>query len=359
MSGSDCASHNCVDHLCCDSSCTSDCFACDLPGTLGTCTQVPSGVDWRHRCPGGGLCKATCDASGLCSYPATQRACASPGCVSATLLHRAMSCDGTGACLERGAMDCTPFACRHGSCPASCVDNSDCATPNLCVNQTCGLNLPLGMKCTSAGECRSGYCADGVCCENACKANCMACGGDGLCRVAVGADPHHECSGEGLCTGLCSASQSCNYPISGTRCDTCKGCDGIGGCNQALADDDACMTVSCGALSTECLKFADLTAMRCASAGLCAASNDPVTCTQSTAMPDGTACSGGACVAGQCVAGATPMMPTPDKHSGCAFAGTPAPAPLLVLLLAGLSARGVRSRRSPRRRARGPADRAS
>jgi hypothetical protein len=353
VSSAECESHNCVDHVCCNSSCTGDCFACDLPGSIGVCTQMVHGVDWRRRCPGTGLCKASCGADALCAFPDEARACHPPGCVTAVLLHRAMSCDGFGACAERGALDCDPFACRGATCPGTCVDSSYCANPNLCVNQSCGLNRVIGAACSANSDCTSGFCADGVCCQTACASKCMACnlpGSVGTCAVGENADPHGDCSGEGLCAGKCAKDATCTWPATEQRCDTCKACDGNGHCDQPLpsGDDAACMTVSCGALSTECMTFRDLTAMRCAGVGLCAAPNDPVTCTQIVPKDDGVACQAGACKAGLCVTGLKPGLT--DKSSACAIGGRPAPAALWLVLaaLAGLVARRRRDQGSER-----------
>jgi hypothetical protein len=40
--GSDCSGGNCVDGVCCDSPCSELCAACNLPGSLGSCSAAPS-----------------------------------------------------------------------------------------------------------------------------------------------------------------------------------------------------------------------------------------------------------------------------------------------------------------------------
>src|SRR5581483_9744816 len=102
-------------------------------------------------------------------------------------------------------------------------------------------------------------------------------------------------------------------------------------------DDAACMIVACGALSNECRMYADLTAARCVSIGVCAAANDPGTCTQVTNAPDGTSCMGGTgmCQGGVCQSAVDMSMQSGGGHSGCELGGTaPAGALWLLALLA-------------------------
>jgi hypothetical protein len=40
-----CASSSCVDGVCCAVTCSGGCEACNLPGSVGTCTQLPSGYN--------------------------------------------------------------------------------------------------------------------------------------------------------------------------------------------------------------------------------------------------------------------------------------------------------------------------
>jgi hypothetical protein len=82
----------------------------------------------------------------------------------------------------------------------------------------------------------------------------------------------------------------------------CKVCNESGKCNTAPADDDQCGAIGCAGLSTDCRSYEDV-AHRCVAAGLCAAPNDPMLCTQYTDVPDGTECSGGTCYGGRCVGG--------------------------------------------------------
>ena len=58
-----CKSGNCVDGYCCDMACGGSCQACDLSGSQGTCTTIPSGPPHGSRaaCAGSGVCQGVCN----------------------------------------------------------------------------------------------------------------------------------------------------------------------------------------------------------------------------------------------------------------------------------------------------------
>ena len=176
--------------------------------------------------------------------------------------------------------------------------------------------------------------------------------------MPVSLDPDLDCTGEGVCAGACQADQSCKFPGPDTPCDTCKACDRAGACDHipASGDDEACGTVSCAGLSTECRSFTDLSANRCWALGLCARSNDPEACTDTVDQADGTPCTDGVCIAGECRVGydGGPIVgdggvvgdggPGPNSDGGCGCR-TGAPSSPLLLALLGLLAL-LRRRRS-------------
>ncbi len=55
-----CKTGNCVDGVCCDTACNTTCKACNLAGTVGTCTNIPVGQD------PGSECTNACDGNGAC-----------------------------------------------------------------------------------------------------------------------------------------------------------------------------------------------------------------------------------------------------------------------------------------------------
>jgi hypothetical protein len=57
----ECFSGSCIDSVCCATPCADLCFACDLSGSIGTCTAVPAGQDPDNECATG-----SCDGAGQC-----------------------------------------------------------------------------------------------------------------------------------------------------------------------------------------------------------------------------------------------------------------------------------------------------
>jgi MYXO-CTERM domain-containing protein len=305
-SGAQCDRGACVDGVCCDRTSCDTCQDCN-GSSPGTCTLVAADAIDPDSCVAPNVCGPT----GACGAP-NGTACAFGATCSTGF------CVGGVCCNTLCNGPCDTCLAAKGA-PADGV----CFTPSLC---TAGKNL--GDKCAVEGECVSQHCVDGVCCNNACNGVCVACNGTtGICENAAdSSDPHGSCKGDASCGGTCNGSGACRYPSSGTHCDTCKACDGNGKCNQLPAneDDPACGPISCAGLATECATFADVSARRCVVAGLCAAPNDPTTCTTMTPVADGTVCSTGTCSNGQCVAAQQPGGAS-GKGGGCALA-SPGPA---------------------------------
>ena len=142
----------CVDGVCCTSSCTGGCQACNVPGSLGTCTNIPAGTDPANECAGfpcsgyfagwsGDACIRRSDA------PAS-----------------AVDCNGAGACETPAAVCPTrPNGGTQINCNDECqsLNGSTCSgtTPGVCNNiagspatLTCG----TGRCATSIAHCASG-----------------------------------------------------------------------------------------------------------------------------------------------------------------------------------------------------------
>jgi RHS repeat-associated protein len=74
-SGAQCITGFCVDGVCCDTACNGQCAACNLPGSVGTCTREANGTACSdgNRCSDGDSCQA-----GTC-LPGPVNACTAPG----------------------------------------------------------------------------------------------------------------------------------------------------------------------------------------------------------------------------------------------------------------------------------------
>jgi hypothetical protein len=387
--GTVCASASCSDGVCCNAACTQSCQVCakSLGATAdGTCTTAPAGFTGRpactavlcsgnvascpvnscngdaqcaagYFCAGNGTCQPVRSQGAACNSAAAPtgdclqagcRECNTPGgcvdgfCCGSSCGLGCEACDQTpGICTVAPAgrsTRCVSYVCDGSSttCPASCTGDAQCATGYHCVAGTCtsASGQGLGQTCGSDPQCLSGHCVDGKCCDSTCVGPCHYCDASGHCQAAApGTDPRGACKADPGCSRGCTAAGTCDLPGPDTRCDVCKACNGSGRCNQPLADDGACGTISCAGLSTECVQYADLTAMRCVGVGVCATENDPTSCTSASPLPDGTSCSSGVCQGGQCAP--APSAGTGGSGaSGCAYGGAPTTTPFGLLLLA-------------------------
>src|SRR5262249_52851777 len=107
----------------------------------------------------------------------------------------------------------------------------------------------LGIGCSSAAECLSGYCVDGVCCDSACDAgDCDGCS-SGVCQLHtnVPCDDLDACTQNDACqSGVCVGTN----PIACVALDECHEpgvCDAaLGTCsNPVKMDGEACSAGNC------------------------------------------------------------------------------------------------------------------
>jgi hypothetical protein len=196
---SECLSDICVNGYCCNSTCALNCYSCQLSGSEGTCTIVPSGNDPDPDCSSGQLC----DGSGGCKRADGQ------------------GCNNDGQCLSDSCVD---GVCCNSDCNAECyscqvagsvgtctvVGQGDDPDPDCLSNERCDGSgsclLVDGQSCTNDGQCVSGSCADGYCCNSSCTAECYSCGltgTEGTCTVVPsGFDPDPDCGPGEQCNGL-------------------------------------------------------------------------------------------------------------------------------------------------------------
>ena len=312
----ECTSGNCVDGFCCNASCNGECEACDVTGSVGTCSAVtgaPHGS--RTACATDGtVCGGTCDGThtASCTYPGNSVSCRNGSCTGgvATLPE---SCNGAGACPAVQTQTCAPFTCGPTACNGNCSADSDCTAGNWCSGGVCVPLLGQGQSCGGANQCGSQHCVDGVCCDTACNGQCQACaesGSVGTCTAVAGAPrvPRTPCASDGsLCGGACDGTNgaACAYPGGSTTCrsPSCSAgvavlaasCDGAGSCPSE--QDVSCAPFTCGAnaCNGNCTVDGDCTAGNYCAAGVCTPQNGPgVACGASDQ------CTSGNCVDGVC-----------------------------------------------------------
>jgi hypothetical protein len=136
--GSQCASGNCVDGVCCNVSRCGSCQACNVPGAVGVCRNVPVGTpDPSGVCvdQGAASCGTTgrCDGMGGCQLYAAGTVCSAPSCPpGSSSLTTQGTCTGVGAC-QTFSTTCFPYVCgATNACGFSCTSDADCAPPALC-----------------------------------------------------------------------------------------------------------------------------------------------------------------------------------------------------------------------------------
>jgi hypothetical protein len=189
---SDCATGaTCVESVCCGSPSCAPCHSCAIPGSEGTCTDLPKGTEEPMTCESAGIC----DVGGTCTGVPDG---------GASRAFRA-------ACTA--ASDCFNGVCQAGFC-----------------------RLALGDPCGSDVACGSGLCAGNVCAACTTDANCVSthCNA-GVCALAGGAP--------------CAANVDCGSQF----CDSLKFCIASGSetCTPANCIDHFCGSSSqCQSCST-------------------------------------------------------------------------------------------------------------
>jgi hypothetical protein len=167
-----CQSEHCADYTCCDTACEGTCEACNLTGSVGTCTPVPEGEDPRHDCIA--TPKETCgddgecDGQGACGKWGPGTLCDKPSCsTSSYKLSSVKECDGKGNCVSAPDIDCSPFSCDSSTdqCYTSCNDSNESYTCQGWYgcdtsNNTCYTTCSSDNHCQSGGDCKSGSCRD-------------------------------------------------------------------------------------------------------------------------------------------------------------------------------------------------------
>ena len=146
----------CVDGVCCNSPCGSQCAACDVEGSVGTCRPVPAGqtprlggAANRVECAGQGTtCGGECNGSDQdsCAYPGADVvdeasfACVCPNddCEIGPATETHDVCNGVGEAQEVTNDACLGFRCASDlKCRTSCATDEDCILDYICEASAC------------------------------------------------------------------------------------------------------------------------------------------------------------------------------------------------------------------------------
>jgi hypothetical protein len=254
--GTSCLSGLCVDGKCCNTACSGACDACNLGGSVGTCTKRSTGSQgsptcYPFVCNGSASCPAACSSpadcvagstcvNSQCLLPngdscGTGGECQSTLCVDQTCCNN--MCGGTCMTCASGACSAIPagqdpggecaggLACNgSGGCNTSCSADTACEQGYFCQSPSCVLQRTNGAPCSTPNQCQSGVCVDSVCCSSACNGTCQACNqasSPGACAPYLrGSDPDnecsagYECSGGSSCLTTCASSTDCKLPYA-------------------------------------------------------------------------------------------------------------------------------------------------
>ncbi|MGZ3454451.1 MAG: hypothetical protein ACXVEF_32895, partial [Polyangiales bacterium] len=305
----ECGKGHCVDNVCCDTACNGQCEACDVSGSVGTCSTVVSGAPHGSRtaCSGTGTCQAKCDGSSrtACgSPPGTSTVCAAASCAGSTYTATSF-CDGLGTCAAPSTSSCGAYTCSGTTCRSTCTVTGECNSGYVCKSGACVTTGAPGTVCSDDAECTSKHCVDAggsgrVCCDDASCPTGSVCGAApgpsaGKCVKTDGqkCGDKTEC-GSGFCVdGMCCES------LCGNQCEACNvmgaegKCSGVTGDphgSRAACDDgggDKCKALQCDSTKdrTKCAGY---------KGGLATPCGDP-SCTAGTAT-SGRTCDGmGSC----------------------------------------------------------------
>jgi hypothetical protein len=222
-SNADCLGDACVDGVCCESACTDTCKACNVPGSVGKCTDLPTGQP-DPAC--GNPLSSVCDGQGTCKTAGGLACGKDDVCASNVCFAGICGVQTKGACTE-DAM-CVSGLCSVGVC-TECSTSSQCATMK-CSASAC--KAPGGAPCNLDSDCAGNKCQ-----YNLCRANNNApCAGNDDCLSGYcNAGSCDKCS-PGTCSGNAACGSTfglftCELPTN-AFCTSYVYCAAVGGMQQ-------------------------------------------------------------------------------------------------------------------------------
>jgi hypothetical protein len=140
-----CGSGHCVDRVCCATDCAQTSYACNLPGTAGSCTAIADGQDPAKEC----LAEAPatcgraggCNGRGGCKLHPVGTSCGAGSCTDAVQT-AAKTCNGVGMCQGGATKSCGAFVCKGTACATSCAADKDCKEGLVCNDSACVMPPP-------------------------------------------------------------------------------------------------------------------------------------------------------------------------------------------------------------------------
>jgi hypothetical protein len=237
----ECAGGACVDGVCCNEGATSctGCRACNLSGSEGTCSNVPSGEDPHGACTGLECATGTCGGDGECAAGQGGTVCQDDGCIGRRGCsscpndsHVVHVCDGASTgCPTTTRLENCPDGnvCADAtSCRTSCTSDAECYSGYFCDGSVCRAALSVPSSCTRNRQCNTNICQGGMCRNCVTNGECQWSNSNLYCQsTADGANRCVRCSdagGDAFCVaeGLgdrcvnnfcqCSSSGQCTNP---------------------------------------------------------------------------------------------------------------------------------------------------
>jgi hypothetical protein len=259
--GDECNSGICQQNVCCGTTCTGTCRSCAVPGSEGTCTNVPERQDPLNQCNDSGPASCgtdgACDGLGACHFYARGTSCRPV----AGICDVAETCDGTGApCPADGFVTGTVCRASAGVCDlaevcsgtsASCPPDAFAPAATVC-RQLAGI-CDTAESCTGTGAAcpPDGFAAAGTVCRasagscdvaESCTGTGAACPADrfmnagAVCRSSAGA-----CDSPEVCSGTVAACPPDGFLAAGTVCrgpaGTCDAAESCSGTSLACPPD--------------------------------------------------------------------------------------------------------------------------